>query len=198
VYFRAFADEKEAVWQERRTQRRTVKSLLSIGAEMHWGGGGTTQPEYLSISHGVRSDAGGAVDAQRTRNDRLLFAAIGDGGNHDGSLPAAGDNLQVSVELTKAFANARKADAETHATRFLCVRHADAVIANLQFYFITLPGQENTRSGAVRVAMDIQQAFLNDTKESSFNIAVKAAKIRGNIEGDGNAAAFGKTLGIDA
>ena len=74
---------------------------------------------------------GGSVHAEWSLLFRFFLRAVRDGSCDQSSLPFAGEDLQLAVQLADALANTEKPHTQAHAGGVVGRGHANAFIADL-------------------------------------------------------------------
>src|SRR5262249_39229440 len=121
---------------------------------------------------------------------------------YDGALAGTvRGNFQSSAELHNSFAHASHADAGRACLGYLgqfLGRYAFSPIADVDSDVIAGPDEAKAGHGTSRVAKNIGQAFLDDAEDGGFEILRKPAEVFGQVEINGNLAAFRKAFDVPA
>ncbi len=105
-----------------------------------------------------------------------------------------GVDVKRAMQQLDALAHFEESDARREVQIILEIEvHAFAAIGDFEADAGALANQANGGPGTAGMAMNIGQTFLHDAKEDQFVFGGKGAGGFGDVEVDGNFAAFGKT-----
>ncbi len=111
-----------------------------------------------------------------------------------------GVNRQFAMRLAHALSHSPEPDAHSLGLN-LCesfLRNSPTVILNLHINLLRFASDTDYRSFAARVAMDVGQAFLNETKYGELYIRGDPCEVARNVQVNTEVAALGQTVCVPA
>ena len=130
----------------------------------------------------------------------LLGWVKGKHGANGSAVARGADDVKRAVKLVHALANSGDSDAEGHAGgRFRDdMEDAYAVVLDFDGNGLVVAFDVYGSGRGARMAVDVGERFLGDTKDGKFRFFLDAAKILGNVNLNRNATAFRKKFGVGA
>jgi hypothetical protein len=103
-------------------------------------------------------------------------------GNRDDSCYEGAVAIRADVDGPTEVRNALLHPQDANSGTDVLDGHASAVILNFKDYVVVIAIHANGSVGAIRVAMDVCETFLDYTEYCDFQLARQASQVRLNIE----------------